>query len=348
MSIKLKSFGGRAGLSGLFAATLAAASLPGQPAAAGVLDAPALKARLGALTESFNGKAGFCARSGDEQVCVKGDRAFPMHSVMKLLIAVTVMDQVDQRRLKLDDPVVVRRADASGGVEPIIDKIPASGSYQTTIDAVLTSMVVDSDSAACDLLLARLGGPATVREALARKGLSGMRLDRDERHQGAAMDGLVWRPTMADPAAMKKALAAVPAARRLAAFEAYLKDPRDKASPAAMALLLQRLSDGRLLSPASTDHLLGVMAQTRTGQDRLKAGLKAGWSLAHKTGTGGVRQGLSAGANDVGVLTAPDGGKVVVAAFVTNTRAPMAEQERLIAAMAHAVVDSYIPGPIRR
>ena len=327
---------------GLLAATLMAASVCGS-AHAGVLQADILKTKVGALTQRFNGKVGFCARDGAQLICSKGERAFPMQSVMKLLVAVAVMDRVDQGQLGLNDNVVVRSADGSVCVQPILDRVPPSGAYRTSIDALLTSMVVDSDCAAADLLLARLGGPEAVRALLARKDLTGLRLDRDERHLQTEIDGLEWRSAFVEPAVLKRAEAAVPGARRQAAFDAYLKDPRDTASPAAMTLLLQRLSDGRLLSAASTDHLLSVMTQTRTGSARLKAGLRGGWRLAHKTGTGGAYGGVFSAVNDVGVLTAPDGGKVMVAAFVSKTRVSVAGQERLIAALARAVVDSYTP-----
>ena len=60
-----------------------------------------------------------------------------------------------------------------------------------------------------------------------------------------------------------------------------------------------------MLSPASTQHVLATMANTRTGAQRLKGGLKPGWKCAHKTGTGQNYNGTVAGYNDVGILTAP-------------------------------------------
>ena len=92
-----------------------------------------------------------------------------------------------------------------------------------------------------------------------------------------------------------------------AAMAAYLAEPLDGVAPAAITAALAALSRGELLSPASTQRLVGLMAQARTGPRRLKGGLPAGWSIAHKTGTGQDFQGASVGINDVGLLTAaPD------------------------------------------
>ena len=56
----------------------------------------------------------------------------------------------------------------------------------------------------------------------------------------------------------------------------------------AIVNALARLKRGELLSPSSTARLLSIMGNTKTGANRLKGGLKPGWSLSHKTGTGQV------------------------------------------------------------
>ncbi|MCW3059356.1 MAG: serine hydrolase [Capsulimonas sp.] len=91
------------------------------------------------------------------------------------------------------------------------------------------------------------------------------------------------------------------------AFAAYFRDPRDTTSPIGAVQFLVQLKRGKLLSPASTAMLLGDMEAVRTGVHRLKAGLPAGVRLAHKTGTSGVFEGVSAATNDIGLITLPSG-----------------------------------------
>ena len=73
---------------------------------------------------------------------------------------------------------------------------------------------------------------------------------------------------------------------RRAAFDRYVEDPYDGAAPSAIVDALARLKRGELLSPPSTARLLSVMGNTKIGANRLKGGLKPGWTLSHKTGTG--------------------------------------------------------------
>jgi len=86
---------------------------------------------------------------------------------------------------------------------------------------------------------------------------------------------------------------------------------------------------------------LGVMEQTTTGRSRLKAGVPAGWKLAHKTGTGQDLQSRTAGFNDVGIMTAPDGTSYTVAVMIADTKAPIGYRQRLIQQVAATVATSH-------
>jgi beta-lactamase class A len=167
--------------------------LLGHDAMAGTLDVSALQPALQRLAAPFDGRVGFCARLQAQQACIRGGEAFPLQSVMKLLVGVAVMRAVDQGRLHLDERVTLRTADISMNVQPIARKIHDNGgAYTTTIDALLEGAVIDSDSAATDYLIRRLGGVAAVQASLWRLKLDGIRIDRDERHLQTETTGLAW------------------------------------------------------------------------------------------------------------------------------------------------------------
>jgi beta-lactamase class A len=168
-----------------------------------------------------------------------------------------------------------------------------------------------------------------------------MRIDRDERHLQTEIVGLAWRPEYVDPKILGLAIERVPNARRDQAHRAYQVDVRDTATPRGMAALLERLAAGKLLSAASSRYLLGVMQETVTFPDRLKAGTAPGWTLGHKTGTGGTWNGVTVATNDVGVLGAPDGGTVAVAVFIGDSRAPSGDKAALMAKIAAAAIACY-------
>jgi beta-lactamase class A len=325
----------------IFASALCALA---HPAAAASLDTVALQRELDDLARPFDGRVGFCARLDAQQVCLRGSEAFPLQSVMKLLVGLAVMEAVDRGQLRLDEQVTLYTADLSMNVQPIARLIRENGgAYATTIDALMAGAVIDSDSAATDYLIRRLGGTGAVQASLQRLGIKGIRFDRDERHLQTETQGLTWRPDYVDATLVEKERAAVSPQRRKQVFDAYLRDLRDTATPAAMAVLLQTLGDGALLSRASTDHLLATLAKTRTFPTRLKAGLTPGWEIAHKTGTGGTLDKVNAATNDVGLLTAPDGAKIAVSAFISGATRSGAEHDALIAAMAAATVKAYRP-----
>jgi beta-lactamase class A len=126
---------------------------------------------------------------------------------------------------------------------------------------------------------------------------------------------------------------------RQAAFNRYVADPVDGATPVGMVEALGKLKRGELLSRASTDRLLSIMSNTRTGPQRLKGGLAPGWSLAHKTGTGQVLGPIQTGYNDIGVLTAPDGNSYSVAVMIRKTTAPIPTRMQLMQNVTRAVID---------
>lgn len=306
-----------------------------------VADEPDLANALNTLSKTMDGRVGigvqFAGSTRAVFVGVNSDQRFSLQSVMKLVVAAAVMDAVDQRGWKLAQPIVVRKQDLSLNVQPLADLVGKTG-FKTTLGDLVFRAVVDSDSAASDILFARLGGVPAISRFLQRKQLErGIRVDRDERHLQTETGGLQWRPEFVDRAVLEQARKNVPTTRQAAAFRAYLKDIRDTATPQGMTAFLYKLANGTLLSPSSTRHLLGVMVHTATFPDRLKAGVPVGWTIAHKTGTSGTWEGMNAVTNDVGILTAPDKRPVAVSVFVAESRRPSAERAAFIAQVARLV-----------
>jgi beta-lactamase class A len=123
--------------------------------------------------------------------------------------------------------------------------------------------------------------------------------------------------------------------------EAYLANPMDGAAPAAIASALTRLARGALLSPESTQYLMGVMSRTHSGPKRLKAGLPSGWDFMHKTGTGQDYKGETAGYNDIGIATAPDGTRYAIVVMLGDTSASIPARMALMQAVSGAVAEFH-------
>ncbi len=311
-------------------------------------EAPAgLQFKIDQLVRGFNGKAGAAIVAVDEGWSVEsgGTLSLPQQSVSKLWVAMTVLSQRDAGRLKLDDPVLVTREDLTLFHQPIAGLVTGSG-YQTTIGALMTRALTQSDNTANDRLLTYVGGPAAVRAFIAEKQLGAIRFGPGERLLQAGTAGLTWTQSMAYGRGFEAARARLDPAVRAAAFQRYVTSPPDGAAPLAIADALARLARGELLSETSTRILMETMSHTVTGRARLKAALPGGWELAHKTGTGQDLKGRNAGFNDVGIITAPDGRRYALAVMIGDTTAPIRERQFLSQNVASALTGATPLRPI--
>lgn len=304
--------------------------------------APAmLRERVTALGRAFNGKAGVAVvslRDGWE-VSWNANSLFPQQSCSKLWVAITAMDAVDRGAISLADKVTLGRGDLTLFHQPLAQRI-LGGGHTTTLGALLSTAITESDNTANDKLMRSIGGPQAVRDMIARKGLGAIRFYNGERALQSKIAGLIWSQSYSVGNAFHQARNALPMSVRRAAFERYIADPYDGASPRAIATALARLKKGELLSPQSTRRLLAIMGQTRTGKARVRAALPPGWQWNHKTGTGQVLNGRIAGLNDIGLLVAPDGTAYAMAIMTVANRSDGSAQE-LMQDVAKAVIAAH-------
>ncbi|WP_372781999.1 serine hydrolase [Phenylobacterium sp.] len=309
--------------------------------------APAeFRASLEHIAKAYGEPVGISVSDVDEgwTAAVAGDETFPQQSVSKLWVALAVMQAVDEGRLKLDQPVVMLPEDRSVFYQPLASRIRGPAGLTVSLADLLRHALIESDNAANDRLIRELGGAAVVTRTIAQKRLQGVAVGGTERDVQTRTAGLTWRPEYGQTWIFKQARAELPDAVRDQALATYLADPPDGATPNGIVTALSELRRGELLSSASTDFMLGLMGEARTGQMRLRAGLAPGWALAHKTGTGPDWRGASVGINDVGLLTAPDGRTYAVAVMVRQTRQGPSARHKLMQTVAHAVEAQWQAG----
>jgi beta-lactamase class A len=309
---------------------------PPPPSAAVELDTALRK-----LGQGFRGSVGIAVR--DIQTGWTSDHRgldyFPQQSVSKLWVSLTALEQVDTGRFDLSRGITVTEKDLTLFHQPIRALAMRPGGYRTTSGDLMTRALTQSDNSANDRLLREVGGPEAVRSMLQTKGIGGIRFGPGETRLQAAVAGLEWPSDWAGGGGFYTAREALPQNRRKAAFNAYVDDPIDGATPLGLVDALARLHKGELLSPDSTARVTEIMRQTRTGALRLKAGLRPGWALSHKTGTGQVLDGEQAGYNDVGILTSPAGRAYAVAVMIGRTGQPLAERMALMQKVVAATID---------
>jgi beta-lactamase class A len=313
----------------------ALALLAAAPAAAA--DTAQLQAEIVRIAKPVDGTVGVAAWRLDgrrPQVLVNADQRFPMASTFKIAVAGVILSKVDRGELSLDQLVPVDPAMMveSEGLASTFRHPGVSVSVKNLLELMLTV----SDNTATDVLTKLAGGPAAVTAWVRSQGIEGLRVDRDTA-------GLIRDFFHIGPGPFPQALeAAVKADPKLeersnkpnAEFD---NDPRDTATPLAMGNLLERIFSGKALKPASTQLLTEIMERNTTGKARIRGRLPDGTVVAEKTGT------IGGSLNDVGLITLPgNGGKLIVAVFVKQSKKPFEDRERVIADISRALYDYYL------
>lgn len=233
----------------------AAASLP-EPFAdapqrsASEEDVASLAGRLCVLSNRANGSVGIAIINVEtgRTVAVQGARQLPLYSVFKLPLAIAVLKEVEENRLRLDRKVRVTPADVAPGA--VANKKLWRKPVYRSVAKLIELSIIQGDNTASDKLLQLIGGPAAVTQRMRALGFHDIEI--------------------------------VSTARELSAN----RDRPNTGSAEGLARLLVQLQKGELLQPAQETLLLGFMNRTMTGLKRLRASLPAGTPVADKTGTG--------------------------------------------------------------
>lgn len=298
-----------------------------------------LENQVRAIGDAFNGDIGIAVRDvqNDWTTSFDGATFFPQQSVSKFWVALTAFDKADRGLLSMTAPVTLHRGDITLFHQPIAAQIGANG-YTSTIGDLIFRAITQSDNTCNDFVLWKAGGPEAVRAFLQSRRISGIRFGPGERLLQSGIAGIQWQQSWATNGGFYTARNALPPSARRAAFERYIADPVDGAMPLGIVEALARLKRGELLSPASTQRLLAIMGNTKTGAQRLKGGLAPGWHLSHKTGTGQVLGAEQAGYNDIGILTGPDGRSYAVAVMIRRTSAPLGQRMQAMQSVVRSVI----------
>jgi beta-lactamase class A len=297
-------------------------------------DASALDSVLAAIEAESGGRMGVVAvhLPSGRRVARKGGDRYPMASTFKVAVAMAVLARVDSGRVRLADSLDIHPRDFRLAPMLISDSVGPDGG-RASVAQLVRLMMVAGDNAATDRLLRMLGGPATVMAHLRDRGIDGISVDRSEGEVHWQYNGVRDVPPEAEWTLerFERLTSAVPPARRDSAHAAFFADSRDTGTPEAFVALLGQLARGEGISAESRRFLLDAMQASSTGLRRIRAGVPAGTTVAEKTGT------IGPCANDVGLITLPDGSQVAIAVFVRESARGREAAEAAIARTAGAV-----------
>ena len=298
--------------------------------------AEVLQNQLNEIAASFPGKVGAYIRNVETgaTASINPDDVYPMASTYKVAIMLQVFLDAEAGKLALTDRITLKESDQRLG----------SGQFQyftpglsPTIHDLLLLMITVSDNVATDILLNRVGA-ANVTATLQRLGIKNFRVDRttediisdwlsaaDPQFRGRKVPEILAHP---------EAFAKLTKEQMDHAGQSLTDDPRDHASPHAMAELLEKIVKSQAASDKSCKDMIGIMTHQ---EHRSRISRYMGeTTTATKSGT------IGATTNDVGVLFLGNQ-HIVVTVFTvkSNSLVQTDQAEEVIGRISKAAYDYF-------
>lgn len=274
-----------------------------------------LEKQITKIAEAAKGKVGVAAvmlETGDAAM-LNGNERFPMQSVYKLPISMAVMDQVRRNELDLDEKIGVTNEDMVSERQrsPLRDANPNGGEF--TIRELVRLAIVESDGTASDVLMRIAGGAPQIQNFLTQIGLKNIRVLNTEKE--LILDWQTQYQNYSTPSEAVELLRWLDASNKNVASE-----------------------NG---TETEIQTLVRFMAESNPGAKRLKGELPSGTYVAHKTGTSGTQNNITAATNDIGIIRLPNGKSFAIAVLVSDSPADEKTREAVIAKIAKAVWDKW-------
>lgn len=244
-----------------------------------------------------------------DSLSINGNKHYPMQSVFKFHIALKILNLVDNGKLMLQQKVFIKKSDLLPNTwSPMREDYP-EGNINLPLSEILKYTVSQSDNNGCDILLNLIGGPKIVNDYIHNLGIKDISIqaNEEEMHKDWNIQFLNWT------------------------------------TPNAASDLLLLFFKKKILSKSSFDFLWKIMTETTTGKNAIKGQLPEGTLVAHKTGSSGVNDhGITAAANDIGIVKLPNGKHFIISIFVSNSKENFEANQKIISDIAKAAWDYFV------
>lgn len=256
--------------------------------------------RITAIEARVGGRVGVAAFNGatGAWLTYRARERFAMCSTFRWILAAMALQARHGGGAQLTDRLMFGEADLLSHA-PVAQEQVARG--WLSVEEACAAVVIVSDNTAANLLLRQVGGAQGFTTFVRRNDDGETRLDRMELELNENAPG----------------------------------DPRDTTTPHAMARTLHRfLASDRVLRPEDRETLIGWMADSTTGRERLRAGLPGDWRVGDKTGMSTAANNAT---NDVAIAFPPGRAPIVIAAYMSHSTADVAARNG-----AHAEIGRLI------
>ena len=258
-----------------------------------------VQAKFANLESSFDGRIGVYAinTNNGQVIAYRSNERFPVQSTLKLMGVAALLKQSNGDKNLLQEKLHYTKNDLISW-HPIRGKYLASG---MTLEALSEAAITYSDNPAINLIMKKLGGPKSVTNfahSIGNKTFNVEHYDGD--------------------------------------LNSNPKDERDTSTPKDMAISVQKLILGNVLTKSQQEQLITWMKNDTVAYKRVRAGVPIGWTVADKTGSGDY--GI---ANDIGIMWSPLCKPIVVAIYTAQNKQTAKRREDIVASATSLIFDEF-------
>lgn len=251
------------------------------------------------IEKSFDGKIGVYAldTSTNNVIAYRSNELFPIQSTFKMVAVAALLKKADTDKSLLNKSIKYSKDDLVFW-HPITGKHLNRGTM--TLEELSEAAISYSDNASSNLIIKDLGGLEKTNNFAKSVGNNSFNLKNYE-------PNLNSNPSITD----------------------------DTATPKDMALSVQKLLLGNILSKKSQERLFAWMKNNTTGNRKIRAGLPIAWSASEKTGGG---DGVS---NDIGIVWSPYCRPIVLSIYTVQNKDGMESRSEIISEITRTVLDIF-------
>lgn len=265
------------------------------------IESTQVQKKLEELEKNFDGRIGvYALNTGNNQIIAyRADERFPVQSTMKLISVAALFKQSDSDTNLLQEKINYTKKD-------LIPWHPVTGNYINTgasLEALSEAAISYSDNTAVNLIIKKLGGPAAIT-AFAHS--IGNKTFNVEHYDGE--------------------------------LNSNPRNAQDTSTPRDMAISVEKLTLGNVLTQPQRELLVTWMRNNTTGYKRIRAAAPIGWVVAEKTGGGLGSYGI---ANDIGILWSPLCKPIVLAIYTVQNQQNAKSRDDIVASTASIILDEF-------
>lgn len=255
--------------------------------------------KLDSLEKDFNGKIGVYAINTDNNQIIahRADERFPFQSTLKFIGVSALLKQSEKNKNLLNENIHYTKND-------LLVWHPITGKYVSTsmtLAGLSEAAISYSDNPAINLIIKKLGGPESITQFAHSIGNQTFNVEH--------YDGdLNSNPNV----------------------------KTDTVTPKDMAVSLEKIALGNVLTPAHRKQLVTWMTNNTTGYKRIRSGVPIGWTVADKTGSGDY--GI---ANDIAVLWSPLCKPIILVVYTNQSDQHAKGRDDIVASTTKIVMDEF-------